>query len=154
MSKKQDKAEALNPALLAVLQSAGIETEGLTQEEAIEKVNDIVRQNKKLQEDLVTASQTREEEEKSIVAKKMTSYMQTPDSLLTNKSFIARLYQMGVPNCFLKLFRDHDETLNDRKIWEMIRKSGIKVYEHDMGELLSKRRPYGRKVDHKVDFAQ
>lgn len=153
MSEKKQKVEVLDSGIAAVLEAAGIETEGLTKEEAIEKLNEIVRKNKKLQEDIVSASQTKDEEAKSLIAKRMTSYMNTEGSLLTNKSFIGRLFEMGVPDCFLRLFRDHDETLTDQKIWEIVRKSGIKVYEHDMGELLSKKRPYGRpKLDHSIRF--
>lgn len=152
--KKPEKLEVLDKGIASILQAAGIETDGLTKDEALEKLNDIVRKNKKLEEDLVIASQTKEEEEKSLLAKRMTSYMNAHDSLLTDKSFISRLFNMGVPECFLKLFRDHDSSFTNEKIWEIIRKSNIKTYQHDMGELLSKRRPYGRKLDHHVRFVE
>lgn len=154
--KKDDEAVAqkrkpkvdIDKGLLSVLFAAGIDAEGLTKEQALEKINEIVNQNKKLREDLVEAAQSRADEEKSILAKKMTSYMQTHDSLLTDKEFVARLFDMGVPPVFLKLFRDYDSTLTKSKIWERIRLSSIKTYNHDLGELLSKRKPYGRTGEH------
>jgi len=141
-----DEKDRLN--ILETLKDAGIDTTGLSDIELVNKLQDAVGQVKKLQEDLFNASQSKSDEEKSVLAKQLTSYINTHDSQLTDKAFVARLFEMGVPAVFLKLFRDHDSNFTKSKIWEVIRHSGIKTYKKSLSEILSKRRPFNRIVDH------
>lgn len=121
--------------IIATLKDGGIVTDGLTDAELLSKLQTDYTTVKKIKDDLIASS-----EEKNILAKQLNSYLNTEDSLLTDKAFVSRLFTMGVPACFLKLFRDADTTFTETKIWEIIRHSGIKVYEHDLSELLSRKK--------------
>lgn len=121
------------------LKEGGVEVDNLSDNELLAKLQTDYTTIRKIKDDLIESS-----EEKSSLAKHLNSYLNTPESLLTDKAFVARLFNMGVPACFLKLFRDADTTFTDSKIWEIIRHSGIKVYEHNLSELLSRRRPINK----------
>jgi hypothetical protein len=45
--------------------------------------------------------------------------------LITNKEFIARLFNLNVPSYYLHVFKDDDMELNDRDLWKIVNKSGI-----------------------------
>jgi hypothetical protein len=135
--------DAEREEIIATLKSAGIETEKLSDAELLSQLRDTVKEVKKLREDLVKASA--KDGTKSQLSMSLNAYLNTHDSLLTDKAFVARLFEMHVPPCFLKLFRDADASFSDQKIWEVIRYSGIKVYEHNLNELLSRRRPLKNK---------
>lgn len=134
-------SEEAREKIINTLKDGGVETEGLTDEDLLTKLQTDYTSIKKIKDDLIASS-----EEKNSLAKKLNSYLNTPDSLLTDKAFVARLFNLGVPECFLKLFRDADTTFTDAKIWEVVRYSGIKVYDHDLSEVLSRRRKVSKNV--------
>jgi hypothetical protein len=121
--------------IISTLKDGGVVTDGLSDEELLSKLQTDYSAIKKIKDDLISSS-----EEKNSLAKRLNSYLNTSDSLLSDKAFVSRLFNMGVPPCFLKLFRDADSTFTDQKIWEIIRYSGIKVYEHNLSDLLSRRK--------------
>lgn len=128
---EEDRLQIVN-----TLKEGGVDTEKLSDKELLDKLQIDYSTIKKIKDDLISAS-----EEKNSLAKHLNAYLNTKDSLLTDKVFVARLFNMGVPGCFLKLFRDADTTFTDSRIWEIIRHSGIKVYEHNLSEVLSRRNP-------------
>lgn len=128
-------SEEAREKIINTLKEGGVVTDGLTDEELLTKLQTDYTSIKKIKDDLIASS-----EEKNSLAKKLNSYLNTSDSLLTDKAFVARLFNLGVPDCFLKLFRDADTTFTDTKIWEMVRYSGIKVHDHNLAEVLSRRR--------------
>jgi len=134
-------SEEAREKIINTLKEGGVETEGLNDEELLTKLQTDYTSIKKIKDDLIASS-----DEKNTLAKKLNSYLNTPDSLLTDKAFVARLFNLGVPDCFLKLFRDADTTFTDSKIWEVVRYSGIKVHDHDLSEVLSRRRKVSRNV--------
>lgn len=121
--------------IVNTLKEGRVVTEGLTDEELLKKLQTDYSTIKKIKDDLIASS-----EEKNSLAQRLNSYLNTSDSLLTDKEFVARLFNMGVPPCFLKLFRDADAAFTSSRIWEIIRHSGIKVYEHNLSDLLSRRK--------------
>lgn len=128
-------SEESREKIINTLKDGGVETDGLTDEELLTKLQTDYTTVKKIKDDLISSSG-----ETNNLAKRLNSYINTAESLLTDKEFVARLFNMGVPACFLKLFRDADITFTDAKIWEVIRYSGIKVFDHNLTEVLSKRR--------------
>lgn len=150
MSKQQNKdlkgflSEEDRADILKSLKDGGIDTEGLSDGELLSALKDSVRQVKKLRDEIVETAQAKDDENKSMIAKKMTAYLNAEGSLLTDKSFVARLFDLGVPEKFLKLFRDQDASFTTKKIWEVIRHSGITTYDHNLNDLLSKKKPFKR----------
>jgi len=141
MADKQQKevkgflSEEARDKIISTLKDGGVETVGLNDEELLTKLQTDYSTVKKIKDDLIASS-----EEKNSLAKRLNSYLNTSDSLLTDKAFVSRLFNIGVPACFLKLFRDADTTFTDSRIWEIVRHSGIKVYEHNLSALLSRRK--------------
>lgn len=117
------------------LKDNGIESDNLSDNELLEKFQTDYESTKKIKDDLISSSQ-----DKNTLVKQLNSYINTHESLLTDKVFVTRLFDMGVPACFLKLFRDADTTFTNSKIWEIIRHSGINVQEYNISEVMSRRR--------------
>jgi len=121
--------------LINTLNENNIETEGLSDADILLKLQNDYSETKKAKDDLLSASS-----EKHMLAEQLNSYLNTPESRINDKPFAARLFDMGIPPIFLKIFRDHDSTLSDERIWEMVRFSGINTSDTNLQEIVSRRR--------------
>lgn len=49
---------------------------------------------------------------------------------LKDKDFIERLFNLSIPDIFLCAFTDDDAKKDDKKLWEIVKFSGVSQYEH------------------------
>jgi hypothetical protein len=69
--------------------------------------------------------------EASKAIKPLNMYAAKSHSDLKNKEFIARLFNLNIPDIFLAAFTDDDASITaDNKLWEIVHRSGIYQYEH------------------------
>lgn len=125
------------------LKHIGIDTQGLSDAELIEKVafqaGDLFDHKVKT---TIQASDL-----------KMILEAYAYDTLLKDQEFLEELYHLNVPKIYLQLFRDQDKTLEARQIWERIRSSNIRP-ESKVNEIFRQKGKRSTKRAKRIYFDQ
>ena len=118
-TKVEDAKKLTRESYIKTLQDLGIATDNLSDEELLFKViAEFNNTNKKL------VNATAEKELTGI--KKYTIGV---EHKIEDEKFIARLFNLSVPNFYLHLFTDKDVDLVDADIWARINKSNINPFK-------------------------
>lgn len=118
-TKVEDAKKLTRESYIKTLQDLGIATDNLSDEELLFKViAEFNNTNKKL------VNATAEKELTGI--KKYTIGI---EHKIEDEKFIARLFNLSVPNFYLHLFTDKDVDLTDADIWTRINKSNINPFK-------------------------
>jgi hypothetical protein len=105
-------------ALLKTIQSLGLKTDGLTEDQLFKKVvEELNKTNQRLVSEMSTDKQ-----------KSLNMFSGSVDHNITNSELLERLFDLNMPNFYLHLFRDDDMELSNEELWQIVNESGINPY--------------------------
>lgn len=111
---KDDKKHAANYLsedmrvhLKTQLDDAGINSDGLSDEEIVKSLSKLFNEEK-------------EKRKNAEVTREVIDLNMYISGIDLNKELVERFYRMNIPKIFLKIFNDKDAELTDRQVWEKI----------------------------------
>lgn len=129
--KEKEAKKLRRDSYIKTLEDLGVETKGLSDEDLLFKVvSELNKTNSKL------ASAQAEKEIKGI-----SRYTVGITHKLKNEEFIARLFNLNVPNFYLHLFDDEEKDISDADVWKKIKESKINPFK-SIKEIIESRNRY------------